>query len=223
MSARDLVFGESPSEPTAARPYRGTEGQIDRLSIIFFQLRADGSPDLDKPRLIAAQTQYHASVGTLISRAGEPAADEEIWQACEAARQRYATLVVRYPTDPQGRARQDPAGISILVWDYGESTQRKLHELSAQQIALGRNLGAVDLQIRCTNARKQYLDIAVAGPAAWRTNPTAQQRLLDRAVALYDTVRVGRDLADAEIRRALGLSPLVDAVDDFPADLINLV
>jgi len=228
VSVRELTFDDAPPEQSAAtRPYRATEGLVDRLSIIFFQLDKEGRPDLTRPRVQAARTQYHTSLGTVLSRKGEEGADEEVWQQFEAPRERYATLVVKYPTDPSGKVLHEPTGIVILPWDFGEPTYRRLHELAIQQRPLGRNLGSIDLKVECSNSRKQYVKVSVAGQAIWRMKPEAQEKFLGRAIPLYDSVRIGRDIPESELRRLLGLSTVSPSVAsdtvDFDDDLLNQV
>ncbi|HEY0467559.1 MAG TPA: hypothetical protein VGC79_25335 [Polyangiaceae bacterium] len=205
MTVIDMTFDDAPNETAAPRAYRAVERQTDRLSVIFFLPSADGAPDLSRPRVIGAKTQYHKAIGTVISRTGTTGADEELWSEFEPPRTRYATLVLRYPTNSEGRVSGDAAGIQILPWDFGEGTYKRLHDVSQQQRPSKMNLGSIDLYVRCSNTQKQHLEVAVAGPAIWRMKPDAQERLLLRARALYGCVRVGRDVADAELRDRLGL------------------
>jgi len=228
MSVRELTFDDAPPEQSAAtRPYRATESLVDRLSIIFFQLDKEGRPDLTRPRVQAARTQYHTSLGTVLSRKGEEGADDEVWDQFEPPRDRYATLVLKYPTEPSGKVLQDPSGIAILPWDFGEPTYRRLHDLTVQQRPLGRNLGSIDLKIECTNSRKQYVKASVAGAAIWRMKPEAMEKFLNRALPLYDSVRIGRDIPESELRRLLGLPAVAPSVaaDAFEIDddLLNQV
>ncbi len=205
MTVMDMTFDDAPNETGAPRAYRAVERQTDRLSVIFFFPSADGTPDLSRPRVIGAKTQYHKAIGTVISRSGTAGADEGIWSELEPPRTRYATLVLRYPTNSDGRISGDAAGIQVLPWDFGEGTYKRLHEVSQQQRPLKMNLGSIDLHVRCSNTQKQHVEVAVAGPAIWRMKPDAQERFLLRARTLYSCVRVGRDVADADLRDRLGL------------------
>lgn len=221
---RDMSFDAVPAEPTAGamvKPYRATEGNTDRLSVIFFPV-SEGAFDLEHPRVLGAKTQYHRSVGTVLSRKGEADADDELWDQLEPARDRYATLIIKYPTDPRGKLITDASGLVILPWDFGDSTYRRLHEIAIQQRPLGRNLGSVDLWVKCSNTRKQFVELSVAGAAGWRIAPDKQEKLLARALPLYQSVRIGRDLPDAELRALLGLPPRNADMFDEETDNLGL-
>ena len=221
MTLLDTTFDEAPlGEPAAPRSYRAAEGRIDRVGIVFFQLGSGGAPDLNRPRVIGDRTQYHRDVGTVVSRTGQVPADEELWAHFEPPRMRYATLVIRYPTDAAGKVGSDAAAIEFLPWDFGEPTFKRLHAVAAQQRELKRNLGAVDLRVTCSNTQKQHVEVSCAGPAIWRMQEDKQRKLLERATTFYSTVRVGRDITDAELRQRLGL-PLCEplaSVDEVDVD-----
>jgi len=210
MTIHDIDIDAAPESTTsssgAPNRYRAQEGQVDRISLIFFYLNEGGDADLARPRMLAGMVHYHTAVGTVLSRQGDAGADEELWSSFEPARKKFASVVLRYPTDQRGKATKD-GELQFLPWDFGEPTFRRLHAIAAKQKTLGQNLSHVDLFVSCTNTRRQFVELAVAGPAAWRAVPEKQAGWVARAVHVYDQIQIGRDVPDHELREKLGLAP----------------
>ena len=210
MSTHDLTFDDDLAL-TDHRPerYKGREGITDRIGFVFFRVDADNKPDLAKPRFLAAQVQFHPQLHSIVSRQGEPGADEEVW-ACfqEPPRLKAATLILRYPTDNKGvvQKEQFTPPLPMLVWEFGAATLERLKKLHGDLKAKGSSLSAVDIFCTCTNERFQRFELRVAGPAIWRMRDDVAARTLDRAGKHYPHVSVGRELTDEQLRQALGLS-----------------
>jgi hypothetical protein len=209
VSTHDITFDDDVELPQG-RPerYRGREGVTDRIGFVFFRVDPGSKPDLSKPRLVAARVQFHPQLHSVISRQGEPDADESIWARFpEPPRLKAATLVLRYPTDPKGRVQKDQfaAPIPMLVWEFGAPIFERLKKLHEEQKAKGSSLGAVDVSCTCTNERYQRFELRVAGPAIWRMREEYAARTVERASKHYSQITVGRDLTDEQLRQELGL------------------
>lgn len=185
--------------------------------------------DLRKAQFKKVITQYgkFQGGGLFESRLGKdgPEADK-IWSKLEEPTTYYYTIVLIYPTDPNGNVEKEAILRSSLVkpWRFAGGVFNRLIEVnqSLSQVGDGLSLANQDLRLKCKNAQYQNFEIDFAGKALWTQSDKIKNKFLPMAVDMYEkmTTSDARRVSTADLKEKLGLGgdSGEDVADDSEMD-----
>jgi hypothetical protein len=193
--------------------YKGKEGQVDRISLVWFYMDEDGNPrmgDGDTPKFARASYHYVPGLGYILPK-GEFTAKK-----FGAPKTRLATYIVKYRTDRSGKP-QAPFEYELMEWQFGPDKFQLLSNIN-DEFPLVKH----DIKVTCSGEQYQKLSFtATAGEALWKKNEEFRAEIL-RKVAEHGEMSLARDVSIEEIKNSLGEATEVP-VDDDDVDFDSLV
>lgn len=185
--------------------------------------------DLSEAKFKRMMASYQPGLGFVINRKGKdgPEADA-VWSKIEAPKPYHTTLLLVYPTDRAGNIDKDRLSTdwNLVPWRFGKRVYEDLWKLNAGLRDNGMGLHSQDIKLECKDAQYQNIAISFVGPALWQKYPAFTEKVLTRAIPMYERLIPFREMTTDQLRSKLGLGGSavtdVSAASDFSDVLQNL-
>jgi hypothetical protein len=149
-----------------------------------------------------------------MSRLGKDGAEADaVWQRLGEPQQRFSTLLVVYPTDPNGDIPADDAAKrriltdwQIKPWKFGKQTYDEIWKLNEGLKENGLGIHLQDVKLECKDAKYQNIKVSFVGKAIWRMKDAVRESVLVAALAQYDKLIPYREVTTDWLRSKLGLA-----------------
>ncbi len=183
--------------------------------------------DTSNVRFRRIEAYYKDGFGYVVSRLGQdgPEADT-VWKMLGEPKNYFATVLVIYPTTPDGDLIRDQVGKSVVKpWRFSTKVYERLHQVAYGLRQNELRIAEQDLTIKCTNQDYQNFDLDAAGKSIWRMKPEFLTSILAKAYPLYEKLNPFRELSTADLRIKLGLATTTTSEtseDEFDGLLNNV-
>jgi len=181
----EIGFDDTTVSTNQFEKYKGVKGQTDRISIVY-------------PKVRRAKVNYIDGVGYVlandytIAKYGQPS-------------QRFATIVLQYRTDRNGKLQQplNESSFGFKFWIFGPKKYEVLRTTN-DEFPLDKH----DLMVNCTEEQYQQMTISPCKEAAW----TLKEEFKKYVKAQVDTLapyleqQLGQTLTAEQIKEKLGES-----------------
>lgn len=183
--------------------------------------------DTSNVRFKRIEAHFKEGFGYVVSRLGldGPEADV-VWKMLGDQKNYFSTVLVLYPTTPDGDLIKDQVGQSVVKpWRFSTKVYERLHQVANGLRQNDLHISAQDLSLKCTNQDYQNFDIDAAGKSLWRLKPEFAYKILAKAYPLYEKLIPFREMSTADLKIKLGLSSGAASEtgeDDFEGLLENV-